>query len=169
VLWVYFDASALIKRYSQEPGTPQVNELFDRLSPEQMTCSVLGILEIISILVRKRNDSRLDQRLFEQAMIEFKAEVLDHDAFSATSIHDGLMFSSLDLIVRHSINATDALILRSALDLRQALQETGQELLLCSSDKRLARAAEEEGLSVFNPESATADYLYQMIEALQKS
>jgi len=26
--WIYFDASALIKRYSQETGTPLVNEVF---------------------------------------------------------------------------------------------------------------------------------------------
>ena len=53
MLWIYFDASALIKRYSQETGTPLINEAFQRLSPRQMTCSLLGVLEIISILVRK--------------------------------------------------------------------------------------------------------------------
>ncbi len=44
MLWIYFDASALIKRYSQESGTQLINEAFQRLSPHQMTCSLLGVL-----------------------------------------------------------------------------------------------------------------------------
>jgi predicted nucleic acid-binding protein len=63
--WIYFDASALIKRYSQETGTPLVNEVFRLLPRSRMTCSTLGILEIVSVLVRKRNDGRLTQTLFE--------------------------------------------------------------------------------------------------------
>ena len=59
--WIYFDASALIKRYSQETGTPLVNEVFRLLPRSRMTCSTLGILEIVSVLVRKRNDGRLNQ------------------------------------------------------------------------------------------------------------
>jgi hypothetical protein len=43
VLWVYFDASALVKRYSSEDGTELVNELFHRLPVEQMTCAVKRI------------------------------------------------------------------------------------------------------------------------------
>src|SRR4051812_41037101 len=120
-LWIYFDASALIKRYSQETGTPLINEAFQRLSPRQMTCSLLGILEIISILVRKRNDGRLDQMLFEQAMAEFKAEVIEREEFLATSVDDVTILASLDLIARHNLNSTDAIILRSALNLSQIL------------------------------------------------
>jgi len=47
--WIYFDASALIKRYSQETGTPLVNEVFRLLPRSRMTCSTLGILEIVSM------------------------------------------------------------------------------------------------------------------------
>lgn len=54
--WVYLDASALIKRYAQEKGTSLVNEVFRLLSPSRMVCSTMSILEIISALVRKRND-----------------------------------------------------------------------------------------------------------------
>jgi hypothetical protein len=76
VQWIYFDASALVKHYSVEIGTPLVNEVFRRLPPSQMSCSTIGVLEIVSILIRKRNDGRLDPRLFDQAMLEFKAEVM---------------------------------------------------------------------------------------------
>ena len=161
--WIYFDASALIKRYSQETGTSLVNEVFRRLPLSRMTCSTLGILEMISILVRKRNDGRLNQALFEQAMIEFRAEVIDHEEFSATSVNDALLLSALDLIAQHNVNATDAVILRSALDLKDALQAEDDELMLWTSDKRLVRAGRLEGITVFDPEQETVGHLSQML------
>jgi len=163
MLWVYFDASALVKRYSQEAGTLLVNEVFRHIPPAQMTCSTLGILEIVSVLVRKRNDGRLSRELFEQAMVEFKAEVIDHEEFLAASVNDELLLSALVLISRHNINATDAAILRSVLNLQQALQSADGELMLWSSDKRLVRAAQAEGITAFDPEEETMDHLHQLL------
>lgn len=154
--WIYFDASALIKRYSSEIGTPLVNEAFRRIPLSRMTCSTLGILEIVSVLVRKRNDGRLDRTIFEQAMTEFKAEVIDSEDFAATPVNDGLLLSAVELITRHNLNASDAIILRSALDLRRVLREKGDDLTLWTSDKRLMRAAKGERVSVFDPEEAGA-------------
>ena len=158
--WVYFDASALIKRYTQEKGTSLVNEAFRLLGPSHMACSIISILEIVFALVRKRNDGRLDQALFEQAMIEFRNEVIDQEEFVTTSVNDSLLFSALDLIAKYSLNATDAVILRSALILRQALTE---DLTLWASDRRLGRAAQDEGLVVFDPEGETMDRLHQLL------
>ena len=163
MLWVYFDASALVKRYSQELGTPLVNEVFRHIPPTQMTCSTLGILEIVSVLVRKWNDGRLGQELFEQAMIEFKAEVLEHEEFLAASVNDDLLLSALELISRHNVNATDAAILRSVLNLQQALRSADDQLMLWSSDKRLVRAAQAEGITAFDPEEETMGHLHQLL------
>jgi len=163
VLWVYFDASALVKRYSHERGTPLLNELFRHIPPTQMTCSTLGILEIVSVLVRKRNDGRLSRKLFEQAMIEFRAEVIDQKGFIPSPVNDVLLLSALELIPRHNLNATDAAILRSALNLYQALHDAGDELVLWTSDKRLVRAAQAEGITVFDPEEETIDHLHHLL------
>jgi predicted nucleic acid-binding protein len=155
VVWVYFDASALVKRYSSEDGTELVNELFQQLPVEQMTCAVIGVLEIISVLTRKKNDGRLSSRLFTQAMVELNREVIEAEAFSIASIDDELALSALDLIAQHNINATDAIILRSCLNLQQVLQNQGHRLVLWSCDKRLLRAAQQEGTAVFDPEVET--------------
>jgi predicted nucleic acid-binding protein len=162
--WViFFDASALVKRYSEETGSPTVDEVFHYLPLNQITCSGLSVLEIASVLVRKRNDGRLSQRSFQQAMIEFKAEVIDHQEFSTAPVDDILLLSALDLIAKHNINATDAVILRSALNLQQLLQGTGDKLILWTADKRLARAAQREGLTVFDPEMETIGHLHQLL------
>jgi predicted nucleic acid-binding protein len=68
---VYFDASALVKRYAQEEGTPLVNKIFARVPLSHLTCATIGVLEIVSVLVGKHNDGRLSAQLFAQAMLEF--------------------------------------------------------------------------------------------------
>lgn len=85
MVWVYFDASALVKRYSPEDGTDLVNELFRQLPVEQVTCATIGLLEIISVLVRKRNDGRLTRKLFTQAMIELNQEIIEDEASCCTA------------------------------------------------------------------------------------
>lgn len=165
MVWVYFDASALVKRYSSEDGTELVNELFHRLPVEQMTSAVIGILEIISVLVRKRNDGRLSQNLFTQAMVELNQEIIEDEAFSIASVDDELILSALDLIAQHNINATDAIILRSCLNMQQVLQNQGHRLVLWSCDKRLLRAAQHEGVDVFDPEVETKAQLQTLISS----
>jgi uncharacterized protein len=159
VIWVYFDASALVKRYSVEHGTELVNELFQNLPVEQMTCAVIGILEIISVLVRKRNDGRLSPHLFNKAINELNKEIIEADNFALASIENYLILSAISLNEQHGINSTDAIILRSCLNLEQELQRLGNRLILCSCDKRLLRAAQNVGLEVFDPEVETVAQL----------
>lgn len=163
MLRIYFDASALVKRYTQETGTALVNEVFRLLSPNQMTCATLGVVEIIATLVRKRNDGRLSSTLFAQVVDKFKAEVIDHPEFALASVDDALLLSALNLIAKHNLNATDAIILRSALDLHQVVEDMGDRLILWTCDKRLARAARSEGIAVFDPEEETVEHLHQIL------
>ena len=163
MIWVFFDASVLVKRYSSENGTELVNEIFHRLPAEQLACAVIGVLEIISVLVRKRNDGRLSPQLFTQAMLEVNKEVIEDEAFSVASVDDSLVLSALDLITQHNINATDAIILRSCLNLQQVLQNEGHRLVLWSCDKRLVRAAQMENVEVFDPEVETKAQLQMLL------
>jgi predicted nucleic acid-binding protein len=165
VVTAYFDASALIKRYSSEDGTELVNELFRQLPVRQMTCATIGVLEIISVLVRKRNDGRLSPKLFAQAMVELNQEIIEDEAFSIASVDDRLILSALDLIAQHNINATDAIILRSCQNLQQILQSQGHRLVLWSCDKRLLRAAQLEGVDVFDPEVETKAQLQALLSS----
>lgn len=163
MLRIYFDASALVKRYTQETGTALVNEVFRLLSPNQMTCATLGVVEIIATLVRKRNDGRLSSTLFAQAVDKFKAEVIDPPEFALASVDDKLLLSALSLLARHNLNATDAIILRSVLDFQRVVEDMGDKLILWTCDKRLVRAARSEGVSVFDPEEETIEHLHQIL------
>ena len=72
---VFFDASALIKRYARESGSAVVDEIFLLAPPPRLACSHLGVLEVFSILIRQQNDGRLSRPIFEQVIAECKSEV----------------------------------------------------------------------------------------------
>lgn len=141
-LHVFFDTSAVLKRYAPEQGSQIVNTLFDAVPIAYMTCATVTILELYSVLVRKRNDGRITQSAYRQIFTEFVAEITDNEAFITTPVNDALILSAADFVEVHNLNATDAIILRSALDVQRALGEAGDTLLFCAADKRLVRAAQ---------------------------
>lgn len=151
--YFYFDASALVKRYTQEIGSDKVNFLFNNVPLNRMMCLILGVIELFWICVRKRNGGRLTNHDFSQAGVNFNYEVIANQSdFKMLSAPDSLVWDAMDLIETHSLNSVDAIILRSALDMAVELRSTGDTLVLVASDQRLLRAARTEGLHVFNPE-----------------
>ena len=69
------------------------------------------------------------------------------------AISNRLAASGFPLIVRYSINSTDAIALKSALAIADDLRAGGDDLVFVASDQRLIRAANAEGLTTFNPET----------------
>ena len=151
----YLDASALAKRYVVEQGTFVVNHLSRRVTRDDMMCLTLGILEVISIFVRKKNVSAIPHTAFNQAMTDFRSEVIDAANFTKVPATDSLVNAAASLVEKHSLNATDAVILRSVLDLVIVLRATGDDLVLVTSDQRLLGVAQVEGVLTFNPETQT--------------
>lgn len=101
--------------------------------------------------------------MFRQAIIEFDAEVFEQNRVTLLTPDDPTMRSASVFISTYNLNATDAIILRSALDLQAAVGPTDQVVLI-TPDKRLVRAAPSERLSVFDPEVDSADQLRQMLQ-----
>lgn len=157
--YFYWDASALVKRYAPETGTAFANHIFSAVSLNQMMCLALCTGEVISIFVRKRNDSTITQEDFSQALLNFRSEVLDDADFQIVSADDILILESHSLIEQHNLNATDAVILRSTLDIAEELHQENDRLILLTADHRLLRSAKDEGLLTLNPETASLEDL----------
>jgi hypothetical protein len=109
--------------------------------------------EVMSILVRKRNAGTISIAEFAQAAASFKSEIVDAKSITKVSVTSRLVTASFPLIAAHSINSTDALILKSALAIARRLRSAGNDLVLVASDQRLLRAAQAERLATFDPES----------------
>lgn len=153
--YFYLDASALAKRYASELGTSVINHLFSRTMPDRIFVLYLGIAEVASILVRKGNAKLFTAAITAQAFLDLEAEIIDQPLIQKLDVETNLVIAALKLIRKHSINATDATLLRSALDLADDLRASGDDLVLVASDHRLLRAAQMEDLLTFNPEKQT--------------
>jgi uncharacterized protein len=149
------DASALVKRYAIETGTPLLNHLFAQATPARLLCLTLGVAEVAAALARKRNRGDLSSAAYALAMGALRLEVLTTGDPVKVPTDDHLILRSLPLSDRHAINATDAIVLQTALDLVVALRANGDDLVLMAADQRLLQAARAEGLVVFDPETQT--------------
>ena len=149
----YFDASALVKRYIEERGSHKVDYLFVNVPSNRLICLTIGAAEVFWICVRKQNDGRITSHEFTHAVVNLNREVTSETSdFRTDSVPDALVWASLSLIETYSLNSVDAMVLRSALEVAVKLRSTGDTLVLVASDQRLLRAAQNEGLLVFNPE-----------------
>ena len=120
-----------------------------------MLCLSLGTLEVVSILVRKRNAGLLSGAAFSQAMLDLRAEIIDPPEVTKVLSADYLVWAAIPLVQTHSINSNDAVMLSSALEAATHLRAGGDDLMLVAADQRLLRAARAEGLTVFDPQTQT--------------
>lgn len=139
------DGSALVKRYAPEVGTAVVDFLFANVVRDRLMCLMLGTAEAAAALARKRNDGRITPAAFSTEMTELRAEVIDAANFTKLPADNALIDASIPLSDKHPINATDAIVLRVALDLAAQLRAQGDDLVLVASDQRLLKATQAEG------------------------
>jgi len=163
VHWFYLDASALAKRYVPESGSLLLDHLLTSVPANRLYLFNVGMGEVVSLLVRKRNAGLISTARLSQALADFDTEIVKATAVRKLIADDALVETSFALIQTHSINATDAIILRSAMNTANNLRATGDDLVLVASDLRLLRAAQTEGLAIFNPETQSLADLNALI------
>ncbi len=161
--YFWLDASALAKRYVREAGTPLINHLFNRLRVTSLVCLLESVGEVISVMVRCRNGKLISPAFFRKALSRFDKEVIHCNELEKVHPIDSRVAASWKIIEKHSINSTDAIILRCALDKAAELRAHGHDLVMVSSDSRLVRAAKAEGLITFNPETDDQQTLDSLI------
>ncbi|HXG11702.1 MAG TPA: type II toxin-antitoxin system VapC family toxin [Gemmataceae bacterium] len=157
------DASALVKRYYCEAGAALVDHLFARVSRDRLACLMLGTAEVAAALARKRNGGLIPAAVYATAMANLRAEVLHVADFTKLPSDNALIDAAIPLLDKHAINSSDAIVLRTALNLAPQLRTAGDDLVLVASDQRLLRAAQAEGLVTFDPEMQTQTDLDALI------
>ena len=149
----WLDASACAKRYVAEKGTPLVNHLFARIPLARIIYLFEGTGEVIFVFVRRRNEGKINTTRFNQIRQHFETEFIDRDEVEQIFPTEDQITNSWNLIEKHSINSTDAILLQCTLDRVSEMLPDGNNLVLVSSDKRLLRAAQNEGVLTFDPET----------------
>jgi predicted nucleic acid-binding protein len=149
----YPGASSLAKRYVPEPGSAHVHAILDTAPNDRFYVLNIGMGEIVSVLMRKRNAGLISPDFFAQALADFRAEIVHATDITKVSVTSRLVTTSLPLIIAHALNSTDAVLLKSALAIARKLRAAGDDLVLVASDQRLLRAAGVEGVTTFDPET----------------
>jgi predicted nucleic acid-binding protein len=158
------DASALLKRDAPESGTPVMNYLFTQAPRERLMCLMLGAAEVAAGLVRKRNGGLIPPALFTAGMTQLRAEVLDAADLTKLPSPNGLIEAAIPLLDKQAVNAADGILLQTARALAVQLRAVGDDLVLVTSDQRLLKAAQAEGLTTFDPENQSITDLDALLQ-----
>lgn len=153
---LFWDASALGKRFVPELGSATVDALFDTPLSTEMVSTTLGYAETYSILLRKRNRGEITRAVFDAARATLQRQVVEDLDFLLLQLEDVDIFAGLRFMDHHNVNATDASFLALALRYRNALPPGSPTCVLVAADQRLVAAAQAEGLPTLNPESVAA-------------
>lgn len=141
-MMVYLDSSALVKRYVEEDGSTQVNELLAAHAP--VASVAVTYVEISSALARAVREQKLvrneAQRVFEVFENEWGKAII------CINVQDHLLAQASKLVWRHHLRAYDAVHLASALWFQR---EIGETVLFATFDKTLGRAAKAEQVTVW--------------------
>src|SRR5262245_14725154 len=112
-----------------------------------MATTSWGFAETYSVLLRRHNEGRVDLPQFLARATALRCEVVHGTKFGLLPIDDATIFASTLVMRRHTLNATDAVLLTMLLDFVTALAP-GDAFVLVAADTRLLRAATAEGIAV---------------------
>lgn len=141
---IYFDTSALVKRYVTEKGSEKLDEMLAG-NPFSAT-SKLTYAEILSAFTRRYREGEYSKNWLLKIIGNFETEI---EEFSVVDVKYDLLPIVKQLLLRHDLRGSDAIHLASAIWLKNVLKEN---ITFAASDANLLKAGEKEGLIVINPQ-----------------
>ena len=132
---VFFDSSALAKRYIEEKGSDQVQAILS--SASALAVSVICVPEIVSALCRRRRERKISPEEYRSA----KTSVL-------SDIDDATVIAVTEEVIAQAVALLEQFPLRSADALHIACASAWSTDLFVSADDRQCKAARARGLRV---------------------
>lgn len=112
---LFFDTSALVKRYYEEDGTARVDELIE--GDATVVISSLCVIEMTSAFRRKYNRDGISEAEMNGLLGEFFREALDD--FLLVPLEESALKFSFDLVLEDDLRTLDSLQLSAAMSSRQ--------------------------------------------------
>ena len=137
-MWAYFDTSALVKRYVDEPGRREVQQLVRR--HDCLTSAILSV-ELRSALRRRVTEGTLDSSRVSQIL---KRVVADRAYWTVIEVGTGVLSGAEALVSVHPLRTLDAIHVASAQLFASRLSIA--DLIFVSADKRQVDVASAIGL-----------------------
>jgi len=141
---IYWDSSALVKKYLQENGSSLVLDWLK--NDQQIITSQLTFAEIHATFARKKREAAFTPGASE-ALTDLFAK--DWKAMVVVKMDDFLLEKIKALVDRYPLKGADAVHLASALFVAEKAKI--RKLAFACSDIQLLKAAGDEGLYIRNP------------------
>lgn len=132
---VFFDSSAIAKRYIDEKGSDEVEKICRQTNV--LSVFIICIPEIISALNRLRREKKLSKGQYEKVKDSLIYDLRDADFYNLTP-----------QVVNHSIQLLEKYALRAMDSLHIACALVNQPDLFVSSDQKQIAAAKKAGLKI---------------------
>ena len=137
---LFFDTSALIKKYIIEDGSKKVDELMNKA--ESIIVSVITEIEVYSTFKRLLIEKAINEIDYKTLLNEFD---IDYPYFTHI-IFDNLITSNAKLLIdKYQLKTLDSIQLGTALLLKDEIDY----FIVC--DSKLVKAGKKEGLKIINP------------------
>ena len=130
---VFLDSSAFAKRYIEEAGSQEVQQILNDAS--ELGLSVLCIPEIISALNRRHREQSLTEKMYQQAK-----------AALAQDVGDATILNLTPSVVARAISLLEFSALRTMDSLQIACALEWEAELFVTADLRQVSAADDFGL-----------------------
>jgi predicted nucleic acid-binding protein len=142
----YLDASAWVKRYIGEEGSQRMNAWMNQ-NP-LVASAALGVTEVLTTIVRKARAGELSDSERDQILDDVWAEF---GAFAHVYHTAPVMRRARDVALRFELQGADTVHLASALWLETHPPPKIESIMMITSDRELAEAADQTELAVFDP------------------
>lgn len=147
----YLDASALVKRYADEPGSDWVRQITDPTAENTVLLAEITLVEVAAALAGKgRAPKGLTREEQNRALGLFLHECEAH--FLLLVVDRQVVERAVELTQTHPLRGYDAVQLATALVAGDQLKAEGLTTpIFAASDRELTAAGEKEGLEVCDP------------------
>ena len=138
--WAYFDTSALVKRYVNEPGRREVLQLLRR--HDIVTSAILQV-EVRSALRRRASEGTLDPARVAEIL---RRVASDRAYWTLVEVGSEVLAAAEALVATHPLRTLDAIHVASAQVFKNHLATTA--FIFASADGRQSATAAALGMTV---------------------
>jgi uncharacterized protein len=145
---LFFDSSALAKRYLPESGTRWIRQQITAAT-SIIVCRITSV-EIMSAVARRHREGVINGQMAQKIQQLVTRHI--QRQYLVIELNEQLMQDAVHLVMTHPLRAYDAVQLASAkrVNTRLVSQQLSPITFLCA-DTRLLQIAQAEGLSTDNP------------------
>lgn len=146
----FFDSSAAVKRYVAETGTYWVASLFKPSAKNIIYVAQITGVEVVSAISRRQRGGSLTSTAANKSIARFKRDF--QNKLRVLRLTDSVTSDAMRLAEIHGLRGYDAVQLATALELENRfVSRKLASITFISADNQLNQAAQNEGLTVDNP------------------